>query len=86
MLDNIIHIPLDGKDMLNYVKANHEKRIYKHYWNFTHDEKFLYLYQKALKDWNREAAIIETVYLKDIDYKKYYLDYLNNIIVCWRKI
>ena len=56
MLDNIVSIPKDiviKQEYYSYVY-----RRYKHYWEYTHNPKFLYLYQKNLKEYYKNIIYI----------------------------
>lgn len=82
MLDNIVSIP---KNIV--IKQEHYSyvyRRYKHYWEYTHNPKFLYLYQKNLKEYYKNIIYINQNYLKGIKYDYIIADSNNSNIYYYK--
>lgn len=71
--------PVLREDCIALDKVNYELRRYRFYWRYTHDEKFLYLYQKKLKKFYEIVNMIGAKYFnKTVGY--FYTDLANELI------
>ena len=48
MLNNMVKVPKEV--IINQERISHRYRLYKFYWEYTHNIKFLKLYKEALKE------------------------------------
>ena len=82
MFDNVIRIPADKEDLIQFSKYSYEAERYLYYFNFTKDVKFLNLHREALKKLFKNSHYIMDTYLKNIEHEYNMMDIANSSIKC----